>query len=392
MTSTLTLKPTLAAPAVSLPGRFDLYGPVHKGLRAFLGHTLVGLGQMDPLSDLSVKSALDQLDELLEHCESHLQKEDHYVHPVIDGQRAGFSARIAAEHAEHAHAMLALRAGADALACAVGHERVAAAAALYRRFAGFVADNLVHMEIEESQHNALLWSCLDDAALAAIHARIVAATSATDLALSARWMVPHLAPAERCMLLAGAQATMPATVFDGLMQLLRPHLSPVQLQQLGAELGLKFGQEPRLAASARDIVEGFLDAAFVRFDVAAATSLVSADFIAHPWVVLGAPAGPAGLAAILPLFGQAFSAVRAEVIDVVSEGERIAARYRYAGRHDGPLFGIAPTGRDFEIGGLAILRIDGQGRIAEFWREEDMMTLQRQLGVSSLLPEHHAQG
>jgi len=55
------------------------------------------------------------------------------------------------------------------------------------------------------------------------------------------------------------------------------------------------------------------------------------------------------------------------------------------------LFGMAPTRRAFEIAGIAIMRIDADGRIAEFWREEDMLTLQRQLGLASMLPEHHVE-
>ena len=242
------------------------------------------------------------------------------------------------------------------------------------------------MEVEESQHNAILWSCFDDAALAAINARIVAGTSAADLATGARWMVPHLSPAERSAVLAGARATMPAPVFDGLLDMLQPHLSALQSQQVAVEFG---AQAKRSVDCARDVVARFLDAAFVRFDVADSSALVSADFVAHPWVAFGAMPGPAGIAAVLPAFAQAFSGVHAEVIDVLADGDRIGARYRYAGRHDGPLFGIAPTGRDFEIDGIAMLRIDERGRIAEFWREEDMLTLQRQLGLASMLPEHH---
>lgn len=382
----MTPNPTRAAHAPA--PRFDLYAPVHTGLRAFLGDTLVRLGQMDATDDPGVKTALDQLDALLDHCESHLHKEEHFVHPAIESRRAGFTARIAGEHGEHAAAILALRAAADALACAKVGERDAAAAVLYRRFASFVGDNLIHMEVEESQHNAILWSCFDDAELAAINAQIVTGTAPADLAIGARWIVPHVSPAERSRLLAGARATLPAPVFDGLMAMLRPHLSAGQAQQLAVEFGVPAMD---LAACARDLVTRFLDAAFVRFDVAEAAALVSADFVAHPWVALGAPPGPAGLAAILPAFAQAFSAVRADMVDVLADGDRIAARYRYAGRHDGALFGMAPTGRAFQIDGIAMLRVDASGRIAEFWREEDMLTLQRQLGLASLLPEHHVE-
>lgn len=138
------------------------------------------------------------------------------------------------------------------------------------------------------------------------------------------------------------------------------------------------------SGSNTSVVERFIDAVFVRFDADAAARLITPDFVSHPWAALGAPAGPAGVHAIVPFFRTAFDEVNATVLDRMVDGDRVALRYAYAGRHMGDLFGIPATGRHFRIEGIAIFRLEN-GRVAEYWREEDMLGLQRQLGVASLL-------
>ena len=131
------------------------------------------------------------------------------------------------------------------------------------------------------------------------------------------------------------------------------------------------------------LVQRFADAVFLRFDAAAAAQLVTPDFVAHPWGPLGVPPGPAGIGPVVAVFRAAFDQVRLMIDDVLADGDRVAIRYRYAGRHCGDLFGIPATGRSFEMAGILLARVS-QGRVAEYWREEDMLGLQRQLGLASL--------
>jgi hypothetical protein len=45
-------------------------------------------------------------------------------------------------------------------------------------------------------------------------------------AVSARWIIPALAPSERATLLGGMRQKMPAPAFAAILELVRPHLSP----------------------------------------------------------------------------------------------------------------------------------------------------------------------
>lgn len=379
---------TFPAAALSLPthapgepARFDIYAQVHKGLRAFLSDTLAELGRVDCGDDQALERALGQLDHLLDFCAGHLDKENRYVHAALEARQPGAGQRIANEHSEHVAAIDRLRAAAERLARSSPAERVQPADRLYRQLAVFVAENLEHMEVEESSHNALLWDNYSDAELGELHATMVAATSPEDLALNARWLAPSLRPAELAVLLRGVQASMPAEVFGSVVALVRPHLGAAAWQRLAGTLGLT---DPTHSDSAAEIARRFVEATFVRFNADAAIDLITPDFLAHPWRALGLPAGPAGVRAVTAGFGAAFDEVSVTPLDCLVDGDRVALRYVYAGRHVGPLFGIAATGRPFRFEGIAILRLAG-GKVAEFWREEDMPGLQRQLGAASLI-------
>ncbi|MEO5671195.1 MAG: ester cyclase [Ramlibacter sp.] len=364
--------------------RFDLYSQIHKGLRAYLCAMLAEMGRLDSADNQQVKCLLEQLDVLLDFCAGHLKKEDQFVHAALEARRPGATRRIAEEHVAHALAIEQLQAAMHAVACASGPAREREAARLYRALAVFVAENLIHMEFEESHHNELLWACFGDNELAEIHGAIVGATSAAHMGLGARWVVPHLTPNERDALLMGVRASMPPAVFDGMLALVEPHLPQAELNRLGGLLDIPQWCAPM--DTARQRVERFLDATFVRFDVAAACKLVSADFIAHPWTPLGIPAGPAGLAIVIEALGTAFSEASVTLDDVIGADDRVVMRYAYEGRHTGDLFGIPATGRRFRLTGIAIVRLVG-GKVAEYWREEDMLGLMRQLGVETPLPE-----
>jgi predicted ester cyclase len=64
--------------------------------------------------------------------------------------------------------------------------------------------------------------------------------------------------------------------------------------------------------------------------------------------------------------------------DMIAEGDRVAVRGTSRGTHEGEFFGIEPTGRQVEISGIIIYRIEG-GRIAEHWMQVDVMGLMQQL-------------
>jgi steroid delta-isomerase-like uncharacterized protein len=80
----------------------------------------------------------------------------------------------------------------------------------------------------------------------------------------------------------------------------------------------------------------------------------------------------------------AFPDLHATVEDEIAEGDKVVTRWTIRGTHQGEIeeFG-PPTGRQVEIKGITIHRIE-DGKIVEEWERYDNLSVMQQLG---LVPE-----
>jgi len=67
---------------------------------------------------------------------------------------------------------------------------------------------------------------------------------------------------------------------------------------------------------------------------------------------------------------------------VIAEGEKVVTRWTIRGTHQGEIeeFGD-PTGKQIEIKGITIHRIE-DGKIAEEWERYDNLSVMQQLGLA----------
>lgn len=225
------------APLTAAP-RFDMYAFIHKALRGFMLDTLHRVGRMDLDDAAELRETLAQVDDLLVFCQRHLEHENDFVHSAIEARRPGGASRTADDHLDHVASIQVLRAEAAALPCHAASERAPLAQRLYLHLSLFVAENLQHMQFEETANNAALWSLYTDDQLVAIHDRLVASLPPAENALVARWMIPALSPAERAGLLGGLQLGAPPEVFEAVLGIARVQLDEVAWRKLARELGL----------------------------------------------------------------------------------------------------------------------------------------------------------
>ncbi|MDW2983012.1 hemerythrin domain-containing protein [Rhodanobacter sp. KK11] len=232
-----------SAAAAPAPVRYNMYGFIHKALRAFMADTLLRLGRMDLADAREVDATLQQVRELLQFCRVHLDDENRFVHPALEACEPGSAARIAGEHVHHEEDIALLLEQVDALEqLRVDDAAGEAANNLYRWFALFVGENFQHMDYEEREHNAVLWAHYSDAQLQAIEGALVASLPPQASALGLRWMLPSLNHAERLQLLGGIRANAPDHVFGGALALARAHLDEQDWRKLSAALALPAAQ------------------------------------------------------------------------------------------------------------------------------------------------------
>lgn len=228
--------PKAVAP-LPAPARLDLYTGIHKAVRMLMCDLLVVLGRMDSADAGETQATLARLRSFLDLARHHLHHEDQHVHPAMESRRRGSIARMRTQHAEHEEAFERLEALALRVESCPAAERTDAALELYRAFALYMADDLVHMHEEETENNAVLWAHFSDAELAGIHQAILASLSPALLTENLRWLIPAMTPAERADLLSGMRAGMPPEVFAGIAALARSLLGEREWSKLLAALG-----------------------------------------------------------------------------------------------------------------------------------------------------------
>ena len=216
--------------------RINMYAGIHKALRNFMSDTQGRLSRTDAGDNEDLGGALAQVRELLGVMRKHLQHEQDFVHPAMHARRPGSAQVAEGDHDHHEWAIDKLLALCDHCASAVGSARHQHLEHLYLQLSVFIGENLVHMNLEETEHNAVLWSCYTDEELDQIHDCILAAVPPEEMQLVMRWMIPALNPAERAGMLMGMRAGMPPPVFEGILALTRSLVSPRDMQKLEAAL------------------------------------------------------------------------------------------------------------------------------------------------------------
>ena len=218
--------------------RMDMYGGIHKAMRACMADALLALGRTDPEDPAEVAATATRVTDLLDLCESHLQHENDFVHRAIEARAAGASDAVAHDHEEHREHIGRLRALTQALRTAGAGSASVVSQQLYGQLALFVAENFRHMHVEETAHNAVLWARYTDAELVEVHDELVASIPPEEMMRIARWLVPAMNPAERLGLLADMRAKAPAPAFEAVLEVARPHLSGGEWAKLARGLGI----------------------------------------------------------------------------------------------------------------------------------------------------------
>lgn len=79
-------------------------------------------------------------------------------------------------------------------------------------------------------------------------------------------------------------------------------------------------------------------------------------------------------------FRRAFPDLHVDVDRILAEGDHVAVRMITHGTHQGPLLGVAPTGKHVTISATDIVRVD-HGKVVEHWGNLDELGLLQQLGA-----------
>ena len=114
---------------------------------------------------------------------------------------------------------------------------------------------------------------------------------------------------------------------------------------------------------------------------ALAGELISPEAIFH---VPGSPKpmrGPSGYLAVLGMMRGGFPDIKWTLEEMIAEDDRIAARFTMRGTHQGPVFGVAPTGNTIRVQAMNFYRFSN-GQIIEEYGQPDLLGLMQQIGAA----------
>jgi steroid delta-isomerase-like uncharacterized protein len=115
-------------------------------------------------------------------------------------------------------------------------------------------------------------------------------------------------------------------------------------------------------------------------DIEAFGEFLADDFVEHEELPNGDPTRE-GVKDFFRMQIAAFPDLAMTPQDIVDGGDRVVARVRFTGTHEGELMGIAATGRTVDVQLIDIMRFANDGLVHEHWGVFDAMAMMRQLGA-----------
>ncbi len=95
---------------------------------------------------------------------------------------------------------------------------------------------------------------------------------------------------------------------------------------------------------------------------------------------MGTAQGVDAFRQLLGMFDTAFPGHRVTVESMVGEGDLVSVLHTHTATHTGDFMGMPPTGKTAVVNGIELFRLEN-GRIVEFWRKDDDVSLLMQLGM-----------
>jgi predicted ester cyclase len=124
------------------------------------------------------------------------------------------------------------------------------------------------------------------------------------------------------------------------------------------------------------LVQRFFEEVINQRNLTALDQFVSPTAVNHT-VPSGLPKDPSQL---LSLHLNAFPDVKATVVDLLADGDKVVAMVSYRGTQQGAFRSISPTGKPITVMGINIFRIVN-GKMEEHWGLADRLSALQQLGV-----------
>lgn len=108
--------------------------------------------------------------------------------------------------------------------------------------------------------------------------------------------------------------------------------------------------------------------------------LVAEDFVEHEETP-GLEPTKEGVKQFFRMYRAAFPDLRMEAQDILVSGDKVVARVRGTGTHQGEFMGMPATGKSVDVQLIDIIRFGDDGLAREHWGVFDALAMMQQLGA-----------
>ena len=115
-------------------------------------------------------------------------------------------------------------------------------------------------------------------------------------------------------------------------------------------------------------------------DVDGFAEVIADDFVDHEELPGLAPTKE-GVVTFFRMYIAAFPDLRMDPEDMIASGDKVVARVKATGTHQGDFMGMPATGKHVEVQLIDIIRFGDDGLAREHWGVLDQMTMMQQLGM-----------
>lgn len=129
-----------------------------------------------------------------------------------------------------------------------------------------------------------------------------------------------------------------------------------------------------------DRLERLYDGVWNGNDPSVVSDLVHPDYAIHDRDLADELGGPELYRELAARTRTIFPDAAFALEDVVAAPPSVAVRWTMRGTHDGPLFGVEPTGREVTLAAVEINRFE-DGLLRETWTQSDQLGLMHQVGA-----------
>lgn len=216
-------------------GRFDLYAPVHKGIRLALSGLCHQVGSVDSSDDERVKSFVEEFRQVVVILNSHSTDEDTHINESYEKYAPETLHELEEEHTGLEQKLEKLVELVDQLES--GERQPADRQKIWYQIGKdlnrFTAEYFIHLEREEGPGMKALWENLTDDQLKQISINIRSSIPPQAMAIFMHYMIPAISHQERFVMFSDIKKFAPKEAYEGMRRLAESRLdqrSWVQLQ------------------------------------------------------------------------------------------------------------------------------------------------------------------